>query len=199
VARWFAAVERARHRDSGFTLIEMMTATALLAVLGGILVLALHTTVRAQKAGDDESSGLGDVRAAIEQLSRDIRDARAVTCDGGSTSMGDPDPTCASHLQLWIDYNSNYLIDPSTEIVDWELTRAADGSHYEVIRSINDVARKVARSLIVQVAFSYDTPPTNVSTSPTRSVTTFMTYDTLIGLGTKSRNLTFTTRLRNVA
>lgn len=189
----------ARREDPGFTLVEMLTSMALLSILGGIMALAVSTTVHAQKVGQDEANGLGDVRTVIEQLGRDIRDARAVTCDGQPTSDGTPDPTCQSHLQLWIDYNSDYAINPSSEIVTWQLRKASDLQHYEVIRSVNGVSRVVARSLIVQVAFSYDFPPTNLATSPTETVTTFMTYDSLVGIGTAPRNLTFTERLRNVA
>jgi prepilin-type N-terminal cleavage/methylation domain-containing protein len=186
----------ARRGDAGFTLIELLTSMALLAVLGSVLVLAFASTVRAQKSGQDEADGLGDVRSVIEQLGRDVRSARAVTCDGG---VLDPtDPTCAAHLQLWIDYNSDYRIESDTETVTWQLVQASDGKHYEVIRTVGGAKRVVARSLIVKVAFSYDRQPTEDSDSPTQQVTTFMTYDTLIGLGTLPRNVTFTERLRNV-
>jgi hypothetical protein len=152
--------------------------------------------VRAQKVGQDEADGLGDVRTVIEQLGRDVRSARAVTCDGGT--LDPTDPTCKAHLQLWIDFNSDYRIDAGTETVIWQLVQASDGRHYQVTRTVAGKTRVVARSLIVKVAFNYDQQPTNVSTSPTHQVTTFMTYDTLIGLGTTSRNVTFTERLRNV-
>jgi len=183
-----------RRDDAGFTLVELLVAMVVTSILGGVLTLAVATTVRAETVGNDESTGLGDVRAVIEQMGRDIRDARAVTCDGASW-----DPTCQSHLQLWIDYNSNYKIDSSSEIVTWQLVQASDGQHFEVTRTVNGATRTVAQSLIVQVAFTYDTPPTSVSTSPTTDVTTSMTYDSLVGIGTGSRQLSFTERLRNVA
>jgi prepilin-type N-terminal cleavage/methylation domain-containing protein len=186
----------ARRDEAGFTLIELLTSTALLAILGSVLVLAFSSSVRAQKAGQDEADGLGDVRTVIEQLGRDIRSARGVVCDGGT--LDPTDPTCKAHLQLWIDYNSNYRIDSATETVVWQLVSAADGKHFEVVRTVNGDRRVVARSLIVKVAFNYDQQPTNANTSPTHQVTTFMTYDTLIGLGTLPRNVTFTERLRNV-
>lgn len=182
-----------RRDEAGFTLVEVLVASALMAVLGGILTLAFAATVKAQKYGQDESAGLGDVRAVIEQLGRDVRSARAVVCDKAAS-----DQTCQSHLQLWIDYNSDYQLEADTEQVTWQLVKAADGQHYQVIRTVNGHTRIVARSLIVQVAFSYDIAPTQDETSPTQQVTTFMTYDTLIGLGTQKRNLTFTERLRNV-
>jgi prepilin-type N-terminal cleavage/methylation domain-containing protein len=184
-----------RWRESdGFTLVELLVSITLMAILGMALVMALVTTVRVQKVGQDESQGLGDVRAVIERLGRDVRDARAVTCDGAAG-----DTTCQSHLQLWIDYNSNYKIDPASEIVTWQLTRTPDGTHFEVTRTVGGVTSVVATSLIVQVAFAYDFAPTSLSTSPTNTVTTSMRYDSLIGIGSKPRDLSFTERLRNVA
>jgi type II secretory pathway pseudopilin PulG len=186
----------ADRRDAGITLIETVVATILVAILGGVLTMAVATAVHSQKLTQDETNGLGDVRTAIEELGRDVRSARAVTCDGGNPD-NPTDTTCQSHLQLWIDFNSNYRLDPN-ETVTWELIQAADGQHFEVIRTVGDVTRVVARSLIVKVAFSYDQPPTNLETSPTQRVTTLMKYDTLIGLGSNPRNVTFTERLRNV-
>jgi prepilin-type N-terminal cleavage/methylation domain-containing protein len=179
--------------DAGFTLVELLVAIVIMAMLGLALVTALHTTVRAEKTSDDESQGLSDIRAVTERMGRDIRSARAVSCDAAAW-----DTTCKSHLQLWIDYNSNYKIDTSSEIVTWELVSLGDGSHYKVTRTVNGVTTIVARSLIVQVAFAYDQAPTALSSSPTRTVTTTMTYDALVGLGTGSRNVSFTERLRNV-
>jgi prepilin-type N-terminal cleavage/methylation domain-containing protein len=183
-----------RRGEDGYTLVELLVSMVILAMLGMALVIGVVTSVRAETVGTDESNGLGDVRTVIERLGRDIREARAVTCDGAAW-----DPTCQSHLQLWIDYNSNYEIDSATEIVTWQLTPLGDGIHFEVTRTVNGVTSVVARSLIVQVAFTYDSQPTSAETSPTTTVTTTMTYDTLVGIGTGSRQLNFTERLRNVA
>lgn len=183
-----------RRGDDGFTLVELLVAIVITAMLGTALLMAVSMTVKALRAGNDESNGLADVRAVIERLGRDVRESRGVTCDGAAW-----DPTCQSHLQLWVDYNSNYKIDTSSEIVTWRLVTSGDGVHYQVTRTVNGATSVVARSLIVQVAFSYDQQPTSASTSPTRTVTTAMTYDTLVGSGTGARQLNFTERVRNVA
>jgi type II secretory pathway pseudopilin PulG len=183
------------HRDErGTTLVELLVMMVLISTLGMVLVTAFAATTRSSKVGEDESQGLSDTRTVIERLGRDIRDARGVTCDGTA-----PDTTCQSHLQLWVDYNSNYKIDTSTEVVTWQLQSLGDGHHYKVVRTVGGVSTTIATSLIVQVAFSYDQAPTNANTSPTRTVTTSMTYDALYGLGAGSRDLTFTERVRNVA
>jgi prepilin-type N-terminal cleavage/methylation domain-containing protein len=189
-------ISRVAHRrgDEGFTLVELLVAIIITTILGSALALGVHMTVRADTTVSDESQGLGDVRAVNERLAEDVRDARAVICDGAAW-----DPNCASHLQLWIDFNSNYKLDSSTEIVTWQLQKESDGIHYEVIRTVGGVTQVVARTLIVQVAFSYDQQPTSTSTSPTTRVTTALTYDADVGTGTTSRVAYFTARLRNVA
>lgn len=183
-----------RAEDRGVTLVELLVAMALMSIVGMIMTAGFAAAGHANTVGQDEAQGLADVRTVIERLSRDVQSARAVTCDGAAW-----DPTCQSHLQLWIDYNSNYKIDTSSEIVTWQLQAMPDHVHYEVVRTVGGISHVEATSLIVQVAFAYDKQPTNNSTSPTQTVTTTMTYDSLVGTGTGSRNLSFTARLRNVA
>ena len=64
-------MERFRRRpgEAGFTLIELLSSMALLGILGSVLALAMSSTVRAEKVGDDEASGLGDVRTVVERWS----------------------------------------------------------------------------------------------------------------------------------
>jgi len=183
-----------RRDERGTTLVELLVMMVLISTLGMVMVTAFAATSRSSKVGEDETRGLSDVRTVIERLGRDIRDARGVTCDGAAW-----DSTCQSHLQLWVDYNSNYKIDANTEIVTWQLQSLGDGHHYKVVRTVGGVSTTIATSLIVQVAFTYDQQPTSTNTSPTRTVTTSMTYDAIYGLGAGSRDLSFTERVRNVA
>jgi prepilin-type N-terminal cleavage/methylation domain-containing protein len=190
-----ARAARARQRDdSGLTLPELLVSMVLIAIVSMVMTAGFVAASKATTVGQDESQGLADMHTVAERISRDIQSARAVTCDGASW-----DPTCQSHLQLWIDYNSNYKIDAATEIVTWQLQLMPDGTHYEVTRTVNGVSEVIATSLIVQVAFGYNQQPTANSTSPTQTVTTSMTYDAIVGRGTAPRSMTFTSRLRNVA
>ncbi len=191
--------DRARQ-DDGMTLMELLVTIVLMGIISAIVLTAMVSSRRSVTATEDESRGLADVKTVAERLDRDIRDARGVVCDGAPLADGTADPNCNSHLQLWIDSNSNYKRD-SGETVTWSLQPMADAHHFKVIREVGSGTSTVeATSLVVKFAFSYDVQPTDAYTStPTRIVNTGMTYDALYGTGTASRTLTFSTRLRNVS
>src|SRR6478735_6135662 len=119
------------HRDdAGMTLVETLVSMSLLLVVGAIVLAATVATHRSSRVADDETRGQEDVAVVVDRLSRDIRDARGVVCDGVVS-----DPLCARHLQLWIDYNSDYKQD-SNETITWKLRSGADGSHYDMVRVV---------------------------------------------------------------
>jgi prepilin-type N-terminal cleavage/methylation domain-containing protein len=180
-------------RESGVTLVELLITMMLLAVISSVVfaaVLSTHTVVRSV---DNESQGLTDVRVVSERLARDIRDARSVDLASAD----------ASHLTLWIDYNSDYR-QSADEIVTWQLAPGAQ-NHFNVVRSAPGSPDKVeARTLVTNLAFSYCTSGGNCvsvpsgQSAPIRLVTVFMTYQA-VGVVQHNRNVTFKTRLRNVA
>jgi prepilin-type N-terminal cleavage/methylation domain-containing protein len=191
--------DRRRRGDDGMGLVEVLVAMALMVVVSAVVTSAVVASSRLLRATDDESRGLADVKTVVERLDRDIRDARGVVCDGASLPDGTPDPGCGSHLQLWIDGNSNYRLEAS-EVATWQLLPFGDGYHFKVIRTLDGVSKVQATSLVVNFAFTYDTAPTNsFSSTQTRVVHTGMVYDALYGQGTGNRSLAFTTRLRNAA
>ncbi|MCW2672350.1 MAG: hypothetical protein JWP14_939 [Frankiales bacterium] len=188
-----------QRADEGMTLIEVLVSTVLMGFVSAVILAAVVSVQKTETATDDESRGLADVKTVSERVDRDIRDARGVVCDGASLPDGTPDPTCHSHLQIWIDSNSNYKLD-SNEVVTWQLQPLGDGHHYKVVRSLAGSSKVEATSLVVNFAFGYDVAPTNsYTTTTTRLVKTGMTYDALYGAGTGNRVLAFSTRLRNVA
>src|SRR5690349_4976379 len=101
---------RLPHRgdDAGITLVETLVSMMILSIIGAIVLAATVSTHRTMRASDDDTRGQEDVAVVVDRLTRDIRDARGVVCDGAMS-----DPTCARHLQLWIDYNSDYKQDTS--------------------------------------------------------------------------------------
>lgn len=184
--------------ESGLTLVEMMVTTALIGVASALMLGGVQNVNRVLTFTDDDNRGLFDAKVVLDRLARDVRQGRSVLCDGGLAQLDDPssaDPNCASHLQLWIDYDSDYAQDPN-EVVTWRLARSEDGEHFDVIRyqGVSDATGKSeATSLIVRTLFTYNaSPPTSAS-----EVTLKMQYDALIGRGTSMKEATVSTRLRN--
>lgn len=199
------------RRDPGFTLIELMVSMAILSVIGAIVVGFIVSGNRAFLQADDETRGLADVRLVLDQVARDIRSSAGVLCDGGLADQADPnsaDPSCAAHLQLWLDTDSDY-VEESGEVVTWFVRQ--DGDHLDVIRQdAAGTTRVLATSLIDSVLFVYDAtnvadacnpagPGATGSGTPTTAslVTVTMQYDPLIGAGSTERCASTSVRIRN--
>lgn len=184
--------------DRGLTLVEMMVTTILIGVASALMLAGVQNVNRVLTFADDDNRGLFDAKVVLDRLARDVRQGRAVLCDGGLAQLDDPssaDPGCQSHLQLWIDYDSDYAQDPD-EVVTWRLARSRDSEHFDVIRyqGVSDTVGKTeATSLIVRTLFTYNaSPPINAS-----SVTLRMQYDALVGRGTDLKTAIVSVRLRN--
>lgn len=179
------------------SLIELLVTMSLLSVVSALVLLGVQQASRVFVQTDDENRGLGDAKVVLDRLSRDIREARAVVCDGGLADPKDAtsfDPNCAAHLQLWIDDNSNYLQDDG-EVVTWWLERNDDGVHFDVLRRAGNGTPKVeASALIVRTLFEYNTPGEPESAN---LVTVKMTYDAMSDRGVAERKATVSVRLRN--
>lgn len=189
---------RPQRSDAGMSLVELLVTMTLLGVVSALVLAGVQQASRVFIQTDDENRGLGDAKIVLDRLSRDIREARAVVCDGGLADPNDEtsaDPDCAAHLQLWIDNNSNYLQDDD-EVVTWWLERNADGVHFDVLRQSSGEAqpKTIASALIVRTLFEYNTPgdPENANL-----VTVKMTYDAMSELGVAERKATVSVRLRN--
>ena len=187
-----------RRDDAGITLVETLIAMMLFGILGAVVLAATISTQRTMRVADDEARGQEDVAIVVDRLGRDIRDARGVVCDGAAS-----DPTCLRHLQLWVDYNSNYKQDTG-ETITWELTPNDDGEHKDVVRTVDGGTPSViARTIVSDFAFLYaPQDPTDSQPAPgeptTREVRVKMDYDAVVGSDTSQREVTFTALLRNV-
>lgn len=199
-------MQRLRPRDDGgFTLVELLVALVLFGIIGTLTLTAVINTQHDYRLAGDQAQGLSDVKVASERLARDIRDARAVVCDNAAS-----DPTCTRHLQLWIDYNSDYVQDPG-EVVTWQIVPETAGlgicgptGHCTLLRTVNGTSAVEARTIVTNVAFTYDVLPATSFAPPagqphTRLVNTTMTYDALTKGGTQPKQVSFTARLRNVS
>jgi prepilin-type N-terminal cleavage/methylation domain-containing protein len=187
-------VERLRS-TSGVTLIELLVTMTLLGVVSSLVVVGVQQAGRVLVHNDDENRGLQDAKVILDRLSRDIRQARGVVCDG---LYGDT--YCKEHLQLWIDSDSDYVEDPE-EVVTWKLSDNPDGEHYDVWRIQGvapavEIPRLQASALIVKTLFYYDVGP-NKDPSPARLVSLKMQYDAIVGRGVNIKEAAVSVRLRN--
>ncbi|MDO8107794.1 type II secretion system protein [Isoptericola sp. b441] len=186
----------ARREDSGLTLIELLITMVLMGVVSTLVVGAVSQAGRVLIRTDDEATGLADAKVVMDRLGRDIREARSAVCDGAAW-----DPTCTSHLQVWIDANSDYVEEP-TEIITWQLVQDADLQHYDVVRIVGSGAGGTpqtthiqASSLIVDAIFSYDGGAASAATA--HEIDISLTYDSKLDLGSRERTAVFSARLRN--
>jgi len=187
-------VRRRLRGEEGMTLIELLVTMILLAVVSSLVVVAVSQAGRILTHTDDEATGLADAKVILDRLGRDIREARSARC------FPDPsDPTCAAHLQLWVDANSDYIQQP-TEVITWRLEANADGVHRDVYRVVGTgeggtpvTTHLQASSLIVTTIFTYDTG--NADTA--RQVDITLGYDSIVGRGSAPRVASLSARLRN--
>ena len=200
--RHYIAAKRNADKSDGFTLPELLISMILLGILGSIAAVAFIAANEQFRAADDEATGLSDTKVVVERLGRDIRAARGV--DAGAT---------ASTLVLWVDYNSDYVRNSTTqadEILTWALTSQGSGDgQFNTIRSTAGGDQVVqARTLVSDIAFCYQSDPTSAcfatplsatDAENTRLITVSLEYDSKVGLGTESRSTSFSERIRNVS
>ena len=190
--------------DRGVTLVETLIVLVLVGIIGTITTRAVVDSHKVARITEDQTSGLSDVRIAAERLGRDIRDARSVVCNptGTPAALAAADPTCIYHLQLWVDYNSDY-VQQADETVTWQLATSSRPGQYDLIRTVNGAAKTQARTIVTQVAFGYDLQPGATAPAPgaasTKVVNVNMTYDAIKPYGTSNKSVSFTARLRNVS
>lgn len=187
----------------GFTLIELMVAMVLLSVVGTLVGRAIIDAHKMVRLTDDQTQGLSDVRVAGERLVRDVRDARSVVCNPAGTpaALAAADQICRYHLQLWVDYNSDYA-QQASETVTWQLRAGSYAGQFDLLRTAGGAEAVEARTIVTQVAFSYDLLPAATAPLPgalhTTAVTTDMSYDAVLARGTSTKTVSLTARLRNV-
>lgn len=186
-------------------MVELLVGIMLTAVVGTMVFGAVTQASGILVHNDDENRGLQDAKVILDRLGRDVRESRGVVCDGGLSDPSDPtstDPGCLSHLQLWVDANSDY-VRADAEVITWRLERSVDGEHFDVWRVVGTTSppvseQRVATSLWTQFAFSYDDPTLDgTGTLRAQEVRMNLQYDAIVGRGTEIREAAFTARLRN--
>ncbi len=192
------------ERDAGLSLIELLVTMILTGVVGTLVLGAVIQASRFVTHNEDEERGLQDAKVIMDRLGRDVRQSRGVVCDGGLSDPSDPsttDATCQSHLQLWVDSNSDY-VQQDAEVITWRLQKSLDGEHYDVWRMTGLgltplTSRRQATSLWTAFAFQYDPVPVAADMSRVTQVKVKIEYDAIVGRGTALRAAEFSARLRN--
>lgn len=197
--------DRPPGNDRGITLVETLIVMILLAIVSTLVTRAVIDSHQVVRIVEDQTQGLADVRVASERLGRDIREARSVVCNptGTPAALVTADPSCQYHLQLWIDYNSDYA-QQVNETVTWSLDDSSRPGQFDMVRTVGSAAGVVqARTIVVQVAFAYNYPPAATAPPPgaphTSVVRVNMTYDSNLKSGSQNKTVSFTGRLRNVS
>ncbi len=194
-----------KRGEDGTSLVELLVTMFLLAIVSALVSTAVITANKILHVTDAEASGAADVRTASERLVRDIRDARSVVCNpaGTDAALAGSDPTCRYHLQVWVDYNSDYK-QQSNETITWQLIPSVPAGQFSMVRSSSAGASKTeAVTVVTQVAFSYDVLPG--ATAPaagvtgTQLVSVNMVYNASVANAAGTRTVSFTARPRNVS
>ena len=76
---------RLRHEESGFSLIELTVSMAVLGILFGVYSLVLSSTIRDGGAVEDQATSQAQVRAAVDVLAADLRQAYTGDSTGTAT------------------------------------------------------------------------------------------------------------------
>jgi len=80
-----------RNTQRGLTLVELLIAVAILAMLLTAIAVAMHGSLLSFKENESLAAVIQTGRAVLGQISRDIRTAEAVSCDSNSVTIIPPD------------------------------------------------------------------------------------------------------------
>lgn len=160
-------MNRRNHSQAGYSLIELMVAMAVFAVLMAILLPTVLSISRAVVAGQGRADSTEDVRSAMHRMTRDIREAPSVQL------VSDPDGS--SWLQFNVDYNGdgtiqNVALHGVEENLDLVLAHHKPGHGTGVATS------PTTTTTVPQTTTSTST--TSTSTTTTSSTTTSTTTTT---------------------
>jgi len=100
-------LRRLKSEESGFTLIEMLAAMAVLAILFAIYSLILSNTIRDSSTVEDQSTAQTEIRAAVDGLAQDLRQAytgdssmsQVAAISGTTLDFYSPDRQTPMHLR----------------------------------------------------------------------------------------------------
>ncbi len=82
---------RSRERERGFTLVEVLLAVTLVALLLLSVAAALHASFDSYRVNETLAAGTQAARSALGRMTRDIRNAEALDVESGVITVLPPD------------------------------------------------------------------------------------------------------------
>lgn len=159
-------VTRNRDREAGLTLVELMVALMLSAIVGMMLVTWMTSAMRSANLHRDDDMAVQSLRESQERLTRELRSATGLI-NASDTS-----------LTIWIDEDWDGEIDAG-ETVTWEVTD--DG---RLVRSTDDGDEWVLMHGLVPASSGFTLDGATVE--DTRVVTIVLVASVGDGTGTRS-------------
>lgn len=134
--RRLVAVRQRMRRDEGFTLVEMLVASIILAVILTVTMSVVFVTNQVVTSSRDAQSLTEEARIALNRMARELRQASAITSvtnpGVSSTLTASPayatyNPAADTSITFQDDFNGNGTIEPDAtdpEVITYQLDYA---------------------------------------------------------------------------
>ena len=167
-----------RNTRRGLTLVELLIAVAILAMLLAAIAVAMHGSLLSFKENEGLAAVVQTGRAVLNQISRDVRTAEAVSCDSNSVTIIPPDDGRGiSEIQYELSdgqllyrvvqgatSEAHVLIDSSSDVrVDAFTVQFETGENWEGVECTKSVTVRLV------VTNGKDTVPLTASAAPRRN------------------------------
>ena len=208
--------------EQGFTLVELLVSMAILAVIAGAITTLTVTSLRVESTQRELRAVQSDARISLENMRREMREARRVFTDscasvsaGGCVPDASGDFVPSRQAYFWLDDNQNNIVE-APELVCYYTAEITSGSgQYRLWRTENPSscdavtlegsppsdARILAQTLTTPTPFTdMDPSPTDIATDPeTRSIEITLDLEVLGNQFDRTTTFVNRVRLRNVA
>jgi len=166
--------------EGGFSLVELLVAVALLAVIGSATTGLVLSQIRAERFATEQRLAMDQARVALDRVRAEVRGSRQVLSGNAGT------------LRFWLDRNADGVLQ-ADEDVSYGVVTAAGETTLQRWTAAQPTRRVVARRLSAATVFSYAPLP-----PATRVVTISLEVQAQGAGGPTPLRATDRVRLRNV-
>jgi len=161
-----------RTRKHGFTIIEMLMALGILAMLLAAVAVAMHASMTSYRENEDLAAITQTARSTLYRMSREIRTAEAINISSTSLTIIPPNDGSGT---------TEYHYEFADGELTYRVTQSGTPTTYTLIASTDDVqvtgltvTRQMGldwegldctKSVTVQLSLSVEGKPFNVTTS----------------------------------